>query len=911
MSLRRNECANTFEAQFAAISNIIKSALTKKNLDNFKGDKEFLKKYVDEELKSIESLIKENLIEGNREGIDEIVANIVTEAARRRVIILLDTYKSTNRVLDDMDKRLENAKDINEVQGAIETAFIEYKRNAIMASRKVDTMLAQAVENVKVRGKAALPENASKAINLLGEAFLKGKFSKLTDYIKSNVTDEQGKPIKNADRELFLACARGGSKDPVIDLLQSILMGTKERVAKDTQSKAPYMNLRDGHVTSLRPVESKVSTKGKELFEDKMMRGLKFEKMLSKGASEAQKKALVKELWEEFTTSKEYTSGGINTKGVFSHRRLEFNRLEDEWDFIETYMDLDRGIVGAMYDHMQKLAKSAAYHNTLGPDMNFMSDNLERFFRNHKLTKDNQKFLDKATDEIRLQMSEMDYKVGNMMLGKASYYAMIRASSSTLSFMLTGKSAARNFLFDNTIHAAMVRKFLLDESLFLAFFRSTIPMMTRTFTPEKLRDKIKSDFLGMTPDKEMRDVLELMGHSIKVRLRHQAEGITEDMLTRGHGLQGKGNKLSTNIESGANALADANSWFSFGDASAKSGRLTQAIRMSKFISMSVDKGWNSLPMGVKNAARQLGFDEAHWEALRYVPKYMVKGLLGKESKFALKTDEFDKIPDEIIAPLKRKLESSKDAKIRLMYMYDRLLGDAIDMAAPVVSGRGKLGAQSGKVWSDFLIQNNLKFSNIALSQYKNLMRAASLGADVNPDGVYGAMGNLEQWTKIAKNRPDIAMTLLGGFGAGIAMLIWGRDMLSGKTPRELKPEDFLEGMAEVGFGGIAGNVVGSILHSDDLFQSPTDAYVKPAKGVVKGTYDWFDTGNSLAAKKAYINAIQRYGGFTNTMQTAAISKYLLRRAADVPTITPQERRLDRKLEREDWANDFFDELLSD
>ena len=146
-------------------------------------------------------------------------------------------------------------------------------------------------------------------------------------------------------------------------------------------------------------------------------------------------------------------------------------------------------------------------------------------------------------------------------------------------------------------------------------------------------------------------------------------------------------------------------------------------------------------------------------------------------------DAFLKLSDGDVRHLSRPLESAKDTKIRLMYAYNRYITELVDLASPVASSRGRVVKKTGNSLADFVLENYLKFTNIGLSAWYNLLRAHSMAAGINPNGVNGWWGNASQLAKIAHAKPQVAAKMATGLFMGQQMMQWGYDLKEGKTPQ--------------------------------------------------------------------------------------------------------------------------------
>ena len=323
--MNKDKCFVDLSEQFGKITRIIKKALTQDAKAEFKGDRDALNKYVDEELAGIEEDLKTVLEKGFRDEIDEVTLSVVKGSAKRRLTDLITTYQKTNNILFDLEAQLKGADDANTVMGAVKTIYQNYNKNITAEALKTRRLFEQQLTGMVVRGKAVDPVVGKQAEEALKDAIFMGRTSSLDDYVKANAKDANGLPIKNAQDEIYRAVWNGHHKDPVLDLIQGVLNSFKSENLARVQKLAPYLDLKQGHVKPLKYSRDKLKSIGKEEFKKDVTERANLDKILGQ-QSEGKLDKLVDDLWD-FYSYDSNVAGVKKPQGIYSRRLLEYKGL--------------------------------------------------------------------------------------------------------------------------------------------------------------------------------------------------------------------------------------------------------------------------------------------------------------------------------------------------------------------------------------------------------------------------------------------------------------------------------------------------------------------------------------------------------------------------------------------------------
>ena len=63
--------------------------------------------------------------------------------------------------------------------------------------------------------------------------------------------------------------------------------------------------------------------------------------------------------------------------------------------------------------------------------------------------------------------------------------------------------------------------------------------------------------------------------------------------------------------------------------------------------------------------------------------------------------------------------------------------------------------------------------------------------------------------------------------------IWIKDILGGRTPRDLDAETFTAALSSNGAGGLAGLAMNNLYYDSDIVSTPASAFIRPASGIVE------------------------------------------------------------------------------
>lgn len=883
---RNKQCLVDFTLQLSNIKRLVHKGLKDAYGGDFKGDPKALKRYVDDELAALESDITLMTKEGFRDGLDEATVDQISGSAKRKLVDLINTYKATNNNLHAFEQLAEGATDIKHIEGSIKTLFLNQEKMVEAENTRAMAAIDNAIDNIPVILKDQPVDVARKAEKLYREAVREGRWSPLQDYI----AERTGIEGIDTNEVMFKALAQGHHDDPIINAIAKQTLVVKDILFNRAQERSPYLNHLQNHIMPVRFLSDKVGAQGLDGFKAHLEQFVNLEKMGIN--TEAKFDTMAKDLYLDYTTNRALTSGGKGRpQGIYSHRALIFKDTDSEWEMFKAFGDLNRGVLHSVLDHGRRLVTKTAEYNTSGPDMNFVFSNLLNHIRKSDAVKGKTPGKTEANLKqiegtlIRLK-EDIDYRNKDLTVGKETQYLLKRATANVISATLTGASAMRNFVWDNTAHPALIKSLMFGDSFFLGW-------------ASEFSKLAYSSIRGKRTGMEAK-LLEAQGIAAMVSGRSVTQGLTRDMIDTGidpkHGLASKAEHLTRKF-------ADAVSYWSIADMSYRASRVNAGVHNMSMIYDIAQRGYDSMSEPLKRMSRQHGLGREEWDILKNVESFeFSKRLKGIDEDGFLKLDDAD------VKSIQRPFETAKDTKLRLMNTYSAFLLESVDTMAPVVSNRAKLSRTTGWALSDTIAEDVFRFSNISLSAYYSLMRAGSYATGINPNGVGGLAGDLDVWKDIGRNSPKIAARMMTAMIAGSIMMQWAQDARDGKQFRQISPLNTAEGLTQVGAGGLAGSIVNAIYHKGSPVSMPSDVVFQPVARAVKAGNRYLETGDPRGLEKVMIDTAQTMTGFGNMWYTRAVTKNALRAAIGSPQTRPHDRRRDEQLQREtaEWSEENYD-----
>ena len=184
----------------------------------------------------------------------------------------------------------------------------------------------------------------------------------------------------------------------------------------------------------------------------------------------------------------------------------------------------------------------------------------------------------------------------------------------------------------------------------------------------------------------------------------------------------------------------------------------------------------------------------------------IKKMLGFKGGKMLLPDDILKMSDSIAAKYRGIGETTEQFKQRLRISYFSMLNEERNLAQTSLNRANKFvdrGLQRGTM-IDFYLRPFTPFFNITHAQYMNLRRGISLAMYESP---FNTDLTSTMMSKQGANRWIWAMGYYGSMGIGT---VWAKDVLYGRTPREMNAEQFTMAIAGSGLAGIPGSIIQSI-----------------------------------------------------------------------------------------------------
>ena len=798
-------CDLNFTNTVNTLANKVTSAVGKAVKDQpekFLGQSNVTQKYIKEVMEDVKKVVSHTLAGMDRDTIDMDVLDNLNGTLKRNVIDTLNTFKAQYENITFLENSTRGLKSEAEFKEAL-VGFFQRTDNVVKAEvLKFEKMIDNAIDNLDTGGVRSNPEVNIRSKDLWDNAVRGGDDVK--DFLK-----EQG--VTDPDEFLYLAFDSGKSKIPEIDVLARAYKFIDDSATSMVVSKAPYFNKLEGHVLPLRVNKLKAEDKGYFFYHQFLKKHADLD-ALTNGKADNEKvlNATIKGLYESVITDADYAASSKfkSTTNLFGHRKIHFKEKTGEFKYLKTFGDLDEGIIPLMLNHRKNLLKKVALHDMHGADIGFNAYNIAKYLQAKGVN------YESATAMVNRSLKRLKSDADPKTTAEETMNTIAKSASNLISAGLTGSAFVRNLLYDNTIHTGIVNNLLQEGGI--EEFIKPIWELVKTGLNSRQYDGIA-------------DALEAQGIAIQISQNKLFQDIEQGMRSVG---KTKNTPLGK-LEEFTGQLAEGVSKYGLSDAILKASRVSQAINVGSIMLKSTSKSWSDLPNGIKMSLEQSGIGMDEWKVLKKAPKLKHKG---KDLMYDI--NRFEEIPDAAIEKIKLPLESIKDAKRRLSYNYQNLTTELVNELSSVTSLKGDIAFKGGLDINKGIgswINLAFKFSNIALSQYYNMMRAGHKAAGLNPSKVGNSWGGMLDISLIPLGikRPDIAGKILVGLTGGGLLNIWVNDILQGKTPRELTPATIVQALTSNGAGGVASILVNNMKFGDDIIGTPLTSLAKPVKHAAK------------------------------------------------------------------------------
>ena len=815
-----------------------------------------MKEYVTEAVDNLKAQIKE--VVKNKEGdtIDALAAD-VKDGVRRQIIDLMNTYKAVENNIDLLKRQLDGATDIKTMQGALTSLYQRTHELTRMEKTWFDNLVENAFDNLATQGARSNPQ-----VNLIAkELFLNHAAGgdKLMKYLKKNYG------VEDFEKTVFMSLKQGTSDIPVLDRISAVLKELDGVVIDRARTRAPYLGVIEGHIQPLKYDNIKIETAGFEQFAADMAQLVNTKNMM-KGRKQSPEalKFMLREVYDNAIQDTTFNARSqFKTPiGIFAKRNLHFKSAEAEFEFIRKYGNMDQGVLGGFLGHRQNLLKKTAIHESMGPDVGFTVFALQKHLQG--LNKDN-----RAVKQIIDKTSQsLESIIGGKGLLTDNTELMRRAASQYISASLTGKSAVRNVAYDLSGHSGLVQSMLDGEGAIAGVAKAYWGLF--------------SHMARRGHTKELTRIFEDQGIAIKVSQGVIAQGLLEDMSAAA---LSRGGKVPRTIEKISRTAIEGVSKYGGADWTNRSARAYHTATASRKFLHHLEDGYETVNDVLKGMLKTHGIEKAEFNLLKKFDRLRYSGDdIGIDVNYT--RDTFERLKPDL-AKLRRPLESDKDVLNRISRAYSSFMLEKINEIAAIPTLRGQMyHGKEANGWIALVNTGAVKFSNIALSQWYAMYRASHRAAGLNPN-IVGTF-SWKEFAHIGKN-PVMFGRMVGTMAAGGMAGIWIKDILDGKTPRDIDRMAVFNALSQNGLGGILSIAANTFVFDDDIVATPVSAFYRAGKQGIKaaGTHD------PQKKKRAAYQGVKRAIPGTDLWYTSLATKQLFRKGVGMHP-TRQERRAMRK-----------------
>ena len=559
---------------------------------------------------------------------------------------------------------------------------------------------------------------------------------------------------------------------------------------------------------------------------------------------------------ERFTRITEKSLDEVKPKAnakIDGGRAVEFKDFTQEYEYFKAVRSEGSDVLNAAHDHKVNMVRKASLYENFGANP---ADTLESLIQSVKSKKNVQEAF--GVDDVRAiedHMNNLARQTGVIRTGVSSYDALLTPATDILSRVISAglvtMSAVRDFFYDRTIHAGLIKSLFVSNQ-------------GRWYGPKgAIWESLKSVagiIRNIGPTKNMKytkNVFEDVGMSLKVSMVKLINGEEALVDAARHVKTGWTTR-------GVDTWSKWVSTLSLADNQATASRVFESANSSRLIFRILDGGLEKLGSAEKWFLKRANIDDIDFDDLKKAVRIKFEGT-GHHNGSDLLID-VSKLKSS-----KRGLSNEKEAARELTQKYLNLLEAITSDISVVTSVHGMPWRLEGK-------QQNIaklvtKFFAMPLSQYRSLLNNLRAAANLSPSSgwtgdITGPFGLLFS----TKGAPLAVKSLLGSVAGGMMIEYMG-DFVEG---REMQPPDeefMFKAVTQTGLGGLWTIALSDAYHNDDLVSTPLSAFIGPAKDLAAAPFKEKDKDKKAAAGKA-IHRIQKVTPGFNLWYTKALSAWL-------------------------------------
>ena len=354
---------------------------------------------------------------------------------------------------------------------------------------------------------------------------------------------------------------------------------------------------------------------------------------------------------------------------------------------------------------------------------------------------------------------------------------------------ITLAQSVRNLGWDNTFYPVLQDALLNNKSLLMVVPRAA----------GELASLLDGAFNPRTGQTGFDEIMGVFGLDMEITSKALYANMSDSVVVSGRKTKGKWNNAAYTGAKVSDKVADVFTGLALNDRINRKARVNATSRLGHILTETFARTWDESSNGFKELFSRYGWGQAEFDLLRKVePMNMeVDSFVIGKKKIGLgpHPDKIKSLKGAELDSVRRGGESDIEVINRLTSTYKLLFKQWHQNLAATPSVKGEI-LNFGNPYVKAAVGQYTSFFNITVSQGLNLFKS-----------LYTAIGNssfeIDKLTflKGLANPAGGAALVTYAAGAGVGML-WAKDILQGKTPRDLTPGVLFEALSSTGFGSM-------------------------------------------------------------------------------------------------------------
>lgn len=819
--------------------------------------RKFINERIGDIFKDVEDGLKQYFRLKQEEGITTKELHNMEIMINRRLAQALDMVNALENAARWLGPILKTAKNRSEVKEALKRFALQGDRLNHVARVETFARLSYLLSKSRHKNQALNPEQIKAISELVAESM--GRVN--GDDILTKKMAALG------ETDTFTAMAKAleeghYGKDAEMDAIAKALKALEEEMVVLGENTTQLKALK-GFVLPVDPDVNKMISKGEKEWVEEMLDLIdiqktvetkrKFDPNKPKELSPEQElkeaRKILTEFYKRKTIDREHIRTMASTTRFAASRPFYFRNADAEIEFHKMYSKSQLNPVGQKLRHLIRMQQSFSVYNALG------ADPLHVF----RLTE----HMAESTGHMsKTEAAEVMSFYGDRILEPhrvADEVASVSddavdAISNIISSSLTGFSAVRNVMVDNSLIPAMVSANMYQEGGYLYNFAKQMAGMTKQATLSK-------------SDKEfLNQAFAESGILLAYRNLDLMKGQHTNTNIQTEGFWGKASQVTGDLNNKINTISGADAVFN-------AGRRLAAVEFNRFLfkildSLTKDGKMKPLTTGLKAVFEENGFDDAMLHTLSFAKRTQLNG-----KDVTITRQSILSIPDQHVKGMQLGYETPAQAKLRLANTYTDVVEEVASMSAAVPRATDNPTKVVGQVHPlmDAMSKFVFKFAHIAQSQYRGWVNSV-----VYATGGRSGHNILKTLADAGKRDPLLVAKTISALTVQGFATMWLYDYLSGRELTEMTPENMLKGFLTAGGAGWVGYLLNNMLYNEDVAGTPLQAFIRDIAGGIEDLAE----GEFEDAAKHGTQLAQKLSGFGNVWFSRYGVKQLIDNAFD-------------------------------